>query len=107
MNKPVHLRAVAANDIELAVDHDLAEAGAEVAARLVDVLERDLGKLARQPHFGSLRFAYELGIPDLRAWPVQGFPFVVFYVEQDQRLDVWRVLKERRDIPASLAPPQG
>ncbi len=107
MNKPVHLRAVAANDIEFAVDHCLAEAGADVAARFVDAIQRDLGRLARQPQLGSLRFAYELGIPDLRAWPVQRFPYVVFYVEQDQRLDVWRVLHERRDIPSSLAPSHG
>ena len=47
-----------------------------------DALERDLRRLARQPHLGSLRFAYELGIPGLRAWPLHRFPYVVFYVEQ-------------------------
>lgn len=107
MNKPVHLRALAANDIELAVDHYLAEAGADVAAQFIDAIQRDLGRLARQPQLGSLRFAYELGIPDMRAWPVHRFPHVVFYVEQDQRLDVWRVLHERRDIPSHLAPSKG
>ncbi len=103
MDKPLHLRAVAASDIELAVDHYLDEAGAEVAARFVYALERDFGRLARQPQLGSLRFAYELGIPDLRAWPVHRFPYVVFYIEQNERLDVWRVLHERRGIPSTLA----
>lgn len=103
MDKPAQLRAVAANDIELAVDHYLDEANSDVAARFVDALERDLRRLARQPHLGSLRFAYELGIPGLRAWPVHRFPYVVFYVEQGEQLDVWRVLHERRDIPSTLA----
>lgn len=103
MDKPVQLRAAAANDIELAVDHYLDEAGVDVAGRFVDAIERGFGRLARQPHIGSLRFAYELGIPDLRAWPVHRFPYVIFYIEQEEGLDVWRVLHERRDIPPTLA----
>jgi toxin ParE1/3/4 len=101
--KPAKLRAAAADDIERAVDHYLDEAGAEVAGRLVDALERALGNLARQPKLGSLRFSYDLGIPDLRSWPVQRFPYLIFYIEQDDQLDVWRVLHDRRDIPATLA----
>jgi len=31
------------------------------------------------------------------------FSYLIFYVEQDDRLDVWRVLHDRRDIPATLA----
>lgn len=103
MVKPAQLRAVAADDIERAVDHYLGEAGSDVAARFVDALERALGRLARQPQLGSLRFAYDLGVPDLRTWPVHRFPYLIFYVEQDDRLDVWRVLHDRRDDPATLA----
>jgi toxin ParE1/3/4 len=103
--KPAQLRAVAADDIERAVDHYLDEAGADVAARFVDALERALGRLARHPQLGSLRFAYDLGIPDLRSWPVHRFPYLIFYVEHDDRLDVWRVLHDRRDVPATLAEP--
>lgn len=32
---------------------------------------------------GSLRFAYEFAIPDPRAWPLQRFPYTVFYVVND------------------------
>lgn len=103
MGKPAQLRAVAADDVDRAVDHYLDEAGPDVAARFVDALERALGRLARQPQLGSLRFAYDLGIPGLRTWPVPRFPSLIFYVEQDDRLDVWRVLHDRRDIPATLA----
>ena len=103
MDKPAQLRAVAAADIDRAVDHYLDEADADVAARFVDALERALARLARQPQLGSLRFAYDLGIPDVRIWPVHRFPYLIFSVEQDDRLDVWRVLHDRRDIPATPA----
>ena len=64
--------------------------GANVAERFVDALERALDRLARQPQLGSLRFAYDLDIPDLRTWPVHRFPYLIFYVEQDDRLADFR-----------------
>jgi toxin ParE1/3/4 len=101
--KPVRLRRRAASDVEAAVDHYLAEAGADVAARFVDAVERALRDVGRHPHGGSLRFSYELDLPELRAWPLARFPYLVFYVERVHEIDVWRVLHTRRDLPASLA----
>ncbi len=103
VGKPVHLRRLAADDIDAAIAHYLATAGHDVAARFIDTVERSLTRVGRHPHNGSLRFAYELELPDLRCWPVAGFPYVVFYVEFASRIDVWRVLHTRRDIPAALA----
>lgn len=37
---------------------------------------------------------------------VDGFPYLVFYVEQPGHLDVWRVLHARRDIPSWLRDPE-
>jgi hypothetical protein len=51
-------------------------------------------------------FAYGLAIPELRAWPVQRFPYVAFYVVTDEEIDVWRILHTRRDPPATLEPPE-
>jgi toxin ParE1/3/4 len=33
---------------------------------------------------------------------VQRYPYLVFYVERDDHIDVWRVLHGQRDIPAWL-----
>lgn len=30
------------------------------------------------------------------------YPYVVFYFEVDDRVEVWRVLHARRDLPSSL-----
>jgi len=47
--------------------------------------------------------SFELGVPELRAWTIKRFPYVIFYVELDPRIDVWRVLHARCDVPATLA----
>lgn len=103
MAKLVHLRRLAADDIEAAVDHYLTDAGSEVAARFISALERSLAHVARHPRHGSLRFSYELDAPDVRCWPLPRFPYLIFYVELPDRIDVWRVLHTRRDVPAAVA----
>jgi toxin ParE1/3/4 len=35
------------------------------------------------------------------------YPYLVFYVVQDDHIDVWRVLHAHRDIPAWLREPEG
>lgn len=99
---PVQLRAAAAHDIGQAVGHYLDDAGESVALRFIDAVERGVVRISKAPFVGTLRFSYELGIPDLRAWPLDGFPYVVFYVAVTDRIDVWRVLHSRRDIPAEV-----
>ena len=103
MPKPVRLRRVAAEDIDAAVDHYLNEAGHEVAGRFIDAVERAMSHVGRHPHNGSLRFSYDLDIPELRTWPVGRFPYLVFYIESASEIDVWRVLHTRRDLAAALA----
>jgi len=98
----VDLRALAAADIEAAVDHYRKEAGPQAALDFVDALEVAITHLRHYPNSGSLRFAFELEIPGLRSWSLQQFPYLIFYVPQDDRIDIWRVLHARRDIPAHL-----
>jgi toxin ParE1/3/4 len=102
--KPVRLRERAALDIADAVDHLLDEAGADVARRFVAAIEEALERVGRAPRTaGSSRFAPEVDIPGLLAASVKRFPFVVFYIERDVEIDVWRVLHIRRDIPRALS----
>ncbi len=107
MAKAVELKARAAWDIEAAVDFYAVEAGEDVALRFISELNEALGHLANFPQSGTLRWSHELGVPELRSWSLRRFPYLVFYVERPSALDVWRVLHARRDIPASLAPPDG
>ncbi|WP_419921308.1 type II toxin-antitoxin system RelE/ParE family toxin [Candidatus Poriferisodalis sp.] len=104
MAKPVELRHVASQDIDDAVAYYVAEADNEVATGFIADLREALSHLADHPLSGSLRWSYELEIPELRHWPLQRFPYIVFYVDRDSAVDVWRVLHARRDIPAWLTP---
>ena len=100
--KPVRLRARARQDVEAALDHYREEAGASVALGFVDALETGLRHIGEHPASGSPRFAHDLGLPELRCWPLGGYPQIIFYVVAEDVVDVWRVLHGARDIPSSL-----
>ena len=103
--KPVVLREQARRDIDEAIEHYLFEAGPAVALKLIDALEDTLRQIGEHPASGSPRHAHELEIPGLRFRSVGGFPQLVFYVEREEDIDVWRVLHGARDIPAWMQQP--
>lgn len=92
-------------DLEEAVDHYIREASDDVALGFVGAVENAVDALRRQPRIGSPRLGHELQIANLRSWPVAGFPYLVFYIEQENAVFVVRVLHGARDIPKSLADP--
>lgn len=80
------------------------EEGAEAAALgFLDALDRAYAHIGRNPATGSPRYAHELNLPGLRAWPLTRYPHLVFYVERADHIEVWRVLHGQRDIPAWLS----
>ena len=103
--KPVVLREQARRDIDEAVEHYLSEAGPAVALSFVDALEDTLSQIGERPASGSPRHAHELDIPGLRFRSVGGFPYLVFYVEREADIGVWRVLHGARDIPSWMKEP--
>jgi toxin ParE1/3/4 len=100
--KPIVQRSLAHADVEQAIGHYLEVANASVALGFVDALEEGYLHIARNPATGSPRYAHELNLPGLRAWPLTTYPYLIFYIELDQHIDVWRVLHMCRDIPASM-----
>lgn len=98
--KAIVPRALANRDVEQAIDHYLVEANERVALGFVDALEKAYRHIAHHPASGSPRYAHQLGLADLRCWPVDRFPYLVFYAERDDHVDVWRVLHQQQDIPA-------
>ena len=99
--KHVVPRRLAQQDIDEAIRHDSeVDASAEAAQGLMDDLERSLFHISRNPGTGSNRYANELNLPSLKSWPLTRYPYLVFYVERPDHIDVWRVLHGQRDIPA-------
>ena len=103
--KPVVLRELARRDVDEAVEHYLSEASPSVALAFVDALEEASRHIGERPASGSPRYAGELDLPGIRSWLVQGFPYLVFYVEREGEVDVWRILHAARDIPEWLSEP--
>lgn len=99
-SKALIQRTVAMDDIEQAIAHYLEQDAQAAALGFVDALERAFAHISKHSATGSPRYAHELGIPELRSWPLHKYPYLVFYVEQAGHIDVWRVLHMKRDIPA-------
>lgn len=100
--KPLVPHELAERDVQEALDWYLLEAGAQVALGFIDALEQAYAHIALHPATGSPRYAHELGLPGLRSWPLTRYPYIVFYVEREECIDIWRVLHGHRDIPAWL-----
>ena len=76
------------------------EASREVALAFIDALGDTRRLVAEHPAIGSPRYAHELDLPGLRFVRAGKFPYLVFYVERQAKVDVWRVLHGARDIEA-------
>lgn len=97
--KPVRVRPQADRDINRALA-DLWEEYPSAAVGLIRALDKAYRTLSGQPGIGSLR--YSSVVAGLRMWCVGRYPYLVFYIERADRLDVVRVLHEAREIPALL-----
>ena len=93
-------RELAIRDVEATIDHYRSEGSREVALGFIEALRHAYVHISRHPASGSTRFSHELNIPGLRCWPLRDYPYVIFYIEREDCIDVWRVLHGQRDIPA-------
>ena len=98
--KAVVPREQANRDIEEALAYYLGEDAGRAALGFIAALEQACAHISRRPAAGSPRYAQELELPGLRAWPLARYPHIVFYVEHPDHIDIWRVLHGQRDIPA-------
>lgn len=98
-NKPVVLRDPARQDVDDVLAHYLSEGSPTAALDFIDKLEQALAHIGRYPATGSPRYAHELDLPGLRFWQTRRHPYLIFYIEQTDHIDVWRILHGSRDIP--------
>lgn len=104
--KPVVPRRLADDDILAAIEHYRIEADLAVARTFVAAIETAFAMIGTAPATGSPRHGDELGIAGLRTRRLGRFPYLVFYVEHDTHIDVWRVLHEKRDFAEWLNEPR-
>ena len=104
-SRPVIPRALARADVDEAIVWYVKEGGEAVALGFVDALVQAFTHIGRQPATGSPRYAHAHNLPGLRHWGLNRYPWLVFYVERPDHIDVWRVLHAERDIPAWMREP--
>lgn len=72
---------------------DLAQVGRHEAAYL---------QIGNNPAGNSPRWGHDLNLLGLRSQKLKRFPYLVFFMEGSDHVDVWRILHAERDIPAWL-----
>ncbi|MBK1619277.1 plasmid stabilization protein [Lamprobacter modestohalophilus] len=97
--KKVIPRRLAIQDVDEIIEHYLETSPEAIALGFVDALESAYARIGSNPAIGSLRYAYELELPGLRSWPLKRYPYLIFYLEEDEHIDVWRVLHGSQDVP--------
>ena len=100
--KPIIPRELANRDVDEAIDYYLSEGAEQAALGFIEALQQAYAHLSRHPATGSPRYSHELNLPGLRSWPLARFLHLIFYIEREDHIDVWRVLHGQRDIPAWL-----
>jgi toxin ParE1/3/4 len=91
-----------------AAEHDAADAaywyttqgGLALGERFLDAVEAGIAHVSNHPGIGSLRYATALKLEGIRFFPLNGFRYLIFYVEQDSHVGILRVLHAQRDVPA-------
>ena len=105
MSKPVVPRVLAEDDLDSAFDHYLETAGTDVAVDFLNDFDGAIAHISEFPGTGSPKYGFEPSLAGVRFWPMRKYPFLIFYVETDDRIDVWRVVHGNMDIAAELHDP--
>ena len=104
--KPIQIHPRARAEVVSAALFYHGESGEALANDLVAEVERAYGLISETPGIGSLRYADVLPGLRVRMWPLRRFPYLIFYVDQPDHIDIIRVMHARRDLPAVLRSPK-
>ena len=103
MTKSIVITPKASADVDEHFTY-LAEENLEVALLFFDSVRQTFAQIARMPGIGS---SYPVENPlfqGLKKWSVKGFKqYSIFYLEQDEYIEIMRVLYARRDLEKILS----
>ena len=66
--------------------------GLALSDRFPRKIELALARIRNMPRSGSPRFSHDVGLPELRAVSLSGFPYLLFYLDREESIDLIRVL---------------
>lgn len=103
IGKSIYLSEVALKDLQRALlNYELNNAEQAVDGCL-DALAKAYQHISSFPKTGSTRTGNEINLPGLRSWPLTKYPFLLFYVEENDQIDCWRLIHEKRDVSTFLS----
>jgi toxin ParE1/3/4 len=105
--KAVQFQELATFDLESVSGYDAAQADVATAVRFADAVEAAAQRIGRTPP-GSDRSGSRTNslFRNSGSWQPADFPGLLFDVEGETSVDVWRLLHTSRDIPPSLQDPK-
>ena len=95
--KPYRLRPRARDDRRAEVLYYRQEAGAKVAAKLVEAMDKAPAELELNPAIGSPSLGKVIDVEGLRTGRIAGFPLSFWYFERAEHVDVARLIGQRQD----------
>ena len=102
MTKSIVITPKASADVDEHFTY-LAEENLEVALLFFDSVRQTFAQIARMPGIGSSYPVENPRFQGLRKWSVKGFKqYLIFYFEQDECIEIMRVLYARRDLEQVL-----
>ena len=96
------LRSAAREDLRSALIHYARVASTDVCFAFSLAAEEATQHILAHPQSGSPRMQGDRRFPNLRVWPISGFPFVAFYIVTASGPEILRVLHTSRDVEAIL-----
>jgi toxin ParE1/3/4 len=96
--KQARLRLSAQADLVRDVRYYEQQGGVELADRFFSAARAALRAIQQMPGMGSPRVGQLCDVPGLRTWPVKGFPVMWCYFDNDDHLDIVRLLGDRQDL---------
>lgn len=105
MSRPVIPRIKAEDDLDKVCAHFLSTAGTDTVVDFLLDFDKAIAMISQFPGTGSPRYGYEVELEGMRYWSMKRFPYLIFYMEKEHCIDVWRVMHSSMDIGSELDDP--
>jgi toxin ParE1/3/4 len=81
----------------------ISQTNLDAALGFFDAVRQTIARLASMPGLGSPYLVNNQSLLGLRKWAVKGFDnYLIFYLHQEEFLEVVRILHATRDLPTIL-----
>ena len=96
--KLIHLE-LAKKDVDKIVEDTVRDFVLDFSLKIINELEKSFIRIKKYPQLGSLRIGHKIGFEGLRSLALKKAPFIIFYLDNDESIRVFRILHQKQHIP--------